>query len=339
MPRPDASHWSRGAELKRWPLLVLLLPLLPAVGALVLQPTAEQRQILELSGVERPLLSAPFSLRDGWLGSAELRLEPLLPANTSLALAVSLLDGGDQVLLDLERQGWREVGTWREEGESGTYDERDAGVLLPLRPQRSGPHRLEVTLEDFSDAAGRPLAMPLQVELAVRNLSPDSSLLWLTALTSAILAVLFARAVYADCRQRRQLRIDDHRLAVRVPVAGEGLVRITVQARYEQGEGPTLPVPESAHQVPMSLRLSDAVGEQLLDRQPRLRLEPFTGNDDPHWMVHTTLHVGIGQATSLRVLVELPEKLADGLLELEWCDLLVEDGVVSAWPVPVMARC
>mgnify|MGYP000125562210 CR=1 FL=1 len=32
-------------------------------------------------------------------------------------------------MLQLSKEGWRERGTWREDGESGTYDEQDADGL------------------------------------------------------------------------------------------------------------------------------------------------------------------------------------------------------------------
>lgn len=335
LSRAGGQTTSLPAELRRWPLLAAVLPLLPLLVLLLAALPPRQRQWISLDQLEQPQLTRPFQLRSGWLGSPEIRLRAELPANSAMALAVELLDADGTVLLALDQEGWRETGVWAEEGESGTYDESDTELRLQLRPQRPGELRLRLRLEDLSDAAGRPLPPPLRLQLEVHNHSVDGPLLWITALVTAVLVRLYWVAVYGDCRQRQRQRCEDDRLALRLPVAGPGLLRVQVRARYEEPHNPTAPVPPGPLAVVLRLHLSDGWGRMLAQLEHPLRLQRQGNSDDSWWGVNHGQVFRLPESGALRAWAQLPDRLAEGALELEWIELLVEDGVVTAWPVPV----
>jgi hypothetical protein len=325
---------SSGAELVRWPLLALLLPLVPLAVLLAAVSLPRQRQLLVLDG-EQPVQSRPFRLHDGWLGSPEIRLRAELPPNSAMGLAVDLIDPAGATVLQLDQEGWREQGIWRDDGESGTYDESDAELRLQLRPRQGGDHRLQVALEEFSDAAGRPLPPPLRLSLTVDNHSVDRGLLLITAAVTALLVRLLWAGVYGDCRQRRRLRVDDDVAALRLELGGPGLLRLQVLARYEEPDLPPHRPAPPPNLVGLELAITDAWGTVLLHERLELPLRRFSDDGDRWWMVSSRRYLRLIEPTGVRLRAALPDPLADGALELEWIQLLVEDGVVTAWPVAV----
>lgn len=329
-----AQEISGAADLVRWPLVTLLLPLVPLLVLLAAVSLPRQRQLLVLDG-QQPAVSRPFRLRDGWLGSPEIRLRAELPPNTAMALAVDLIDPAGQTVLQFDQEGWREQGIWKEDGESGSYDESDAELRLQLRPRQGGEHSLQVALDAFSDAAGRPLPPPLRVSLVVDNHSLDRGLLLITAAVTALLVRLLWVGVYGDCRQRRRLRVDDDVAALRLELGGPGLVRLQVLGRYEEPDVPPRRPAPPPRRVQLELAIADAWGAVLLHERLELPLRRCSDDDDHWWLVSSSRYLRLSQPTSVRLRASLPDPLAAGAVELEWIQLLVEDGVVTAWPVAV----
>jgi hypothetical protein len=318
----------------RWPQLALLLPLAPLLVLLAAVSGPRQRQLLVLEG-EQPTLSRPFRLHDGWLGSPEIHLRAELPPNTAMALAVDLIDPAGRTVLQFDQEGWREQGIWQEDGESGRYDESDAELRLQLRPRQGGDHTLRLALEEFTDAAGRPLPASLRVALVVDNHSVDRPLLLITAAVTALLVRLLWVAVYGDCRLRRRLLLEDDVVALRLELGGPGLVRVQVLGRYEEPDvAPSRPAPPP-RQVELELAVSDAWGTLLLRERLTVPLRRHSNDDDHWWLASASRYLRLSEPTSVRLRASLPDPLAGGALELEWIRLLVEDGVVTPWPVAV----
>ncbi|MCP9848921.1 hypothetical protein [Cyanobium sp. Morenito 9A2] len=319
-----------------WPLGALLLPLLPLLVLLLSLQLPRERQLLLLIG-DGPVESQPFHLQDGWWGSPRLDLRVELPPNSSLLLDVDLLDGAGQPVLQLSKEGWREQGTWSEEGESGTYDEQDDALTLNLRPRQSGVYRLRLQHQDLLDGAGVPLADPLQVRLSVENHSVDRPLLLITALVAAVLVSMLWRVVYGDCRLRVHRRSDEATACERLILGAPGLLRLQVEARYEEPFHPPAGAGAPPDGLTLELSLTDALGRALLQERQPLRLRPVAGSDDEGWTASARWHLQLDEPRSVRVRVALPQELAKGALELEWLDLLVEDGVVTPWPINARA--
>ena len=112
---PSPLGGRRDSALLLWPLASLLLPLLPLL-VLLLSALEGQRRLVMVVPEGQLVLSAPFELQDGWLGSPRLELTAEIPPNSSIELDVSLLDGTGRTVLNLTKDGWRASGTWAEEG-------------------------------------------------------------------------------------------------------------------------------------------------------------------------------------------------------------------------------
>jgi hypothetical protein len=336
LPRPQPPTQLGGGRIQanepiRWPLALILLPLLPLLLALLAALSPAQSQRLLLPGPEQAVTSQPFRLEAGWLGSPRLQLNAELVADSSIELGLDLLDAAGRVELQLQQQGWRERGSWSEDGESGSYDEGEAELLLLLRPRRSGEHRLRLRLDDYRDAAGRPLQMPLALQLQVRNHSVDGSLLLLTALASAVLVRIFQASVYGDCRQRRHRRVEEDRLGLRLVLGGPGLVCLRLRGRYA-AHGASAALARRILKVTLQLRLRDAWGRPLLEQELLL---PLQRSGDDAWQVERIQHLRLAQPASVGIWARLAPRPDEPALELEWLELVVEDGIRTPRPVPV----
>ncbi|MEA5411844.1 hypothetical protein VB737_08700 [Synechococcus sp. BA-120 BA3] len=334
---PSSPGGQRDPALLLWPLASLLLPLLPLLVLAVSALEWPRRLVMVVPEGQR-VLSAPFELRDGWLGSPRLTLAAEIPPNSSVELNVALLDGGGRTVLSLTKDGWRASGTWAEEGESGTWEEGDAGLALAMRPGRSGRFQLAVQLQDLLDDAGRPLPNPVVVRGSVRNHSVDVPLLLFTAVVTWATALVLLKACYGVGRGRWVRRSDDGIAAIRCDAGGPGLVRVGVVARWElPHDDPPLGQPPVT--AALELRVCDALGRPRLQHRQTLAVAHHSSDGD-HWLsARHVLHLRLPEPGSHRFRVQLPETFrADGdLWEIEWLRLTVEDGLRTPRPVPVLS--
>ncbi|MCT0198683.1 hypothetical protein KQ313_03155 [Synechococcus sp. CS-1325] len=330
---PGRPGGAAGDTSVRWPLLGLLLPL----AVLALSALEPPQRLLLVTTEEQPARSEMFTLRDGWLGSPRIALEAELPDNSTVELGVRLLDATGRPVLELFKDGWRESGVWVEGGESGSWQERDTALQLQLRPQASGRFQLEVTLDELLGVSGLPLQAPVTLRGTVRNHSVDAGLLLFTAVVSQAIVLCLLAAVYGAARSRRLLRVEEGVAAVRLPLGGPGLLKLVVRARWELPDGATPELPPLAL-APFSLSLSDATGERRLDHQATLAVVKHA-NDGDHWLTLTqTHHLRLPVPGSYRLRVTVPEAFGpqDDPWEIEWLQLSVEDGVKTAFRVPLL---
>ncbi len=334
---PSSPGGRRDPALLLWPLASLLLPLLPLLVLAVSALEWPRRLVMVVPEGQR-VLSAPFELRDGWLGSPRLSLTAEIPPNSSVELDVALLDAGGRTVLSLTKDGWRASGTWAEEGESGTWEEGDAGLALAMRPEQSGRFQLAVQLQDLLDEAGRPLPHPVVVRGSVRNHSVDAPLLLFTTVVTLATALLLLMASYGVARGRWVRRSDDAGAAIRCEAGGPGLVRVGVVARWELPDDKA-PLGQPPSTAVLELRVCDAVGHPRLRHRQTVAVA-HRSSDGDHWLsARHVIHLRLPEPGSHRVSVQLPETFrADGdQWEIEWLRLTVEDGMRTARPVPVLS--
>ncbi len=333
---PASLGGRRDPALLLWPLASLILPFVPLLVLLLSALEGPRRLVMVVPEGQR-VLSAPFVLEDGWLGSPRLVLAAEIPPNSSIELDVALLDGTGRTVLDLTKDGWRASGTWAEGGESGTWQEDDAGLELALRPGRSGRYQLAVQVQDLLDGAGRPLPQPVVLRGSVRNHSVDAPLLLFTALLTLAVVLVVLQACYGMGRGRWVRRSQEATAAIRCEAGGPGLLRVGVLARWElpHDDPPLGPPPGPAA---LDLRVSDAHGRTLLQHR-QMVVVAHRSNDGDHWLaVRHSLHLRLAERGSYRFFVQLPEAFrGDGdAWEIEGLQLTVEDGRMAAWPVTVL---
>jgi hypothetical protein len=334
---PSFPGGRRDPALLLWPLASLLLPLLPLLVLAVSALEWPRRLVMVVPEGQR-VLSAPFELFDGWLGSPRLALTAEIPPNSTVELDVALLDGSGRTVLSLSKDGWRASGTWAEEGESGTWEEGDAALALALRPEQSGRFQLAVQLQDLLDDAGRPLPQPVVVRGSVRNHSVDARLLLFTTVVTLATALLLLIACYGVARGRWVRRSGDGIAAIRCDAGGPGLVRVQMVARWELPHDKA-PLGQPPANAALELRVCDALGRPRLRHRQTVAVA-HRSSDGDHWLsAHHVIHLRLPEPGSHRFRVQLPETFrADGdHWEIEWLRLTVEDGLRTARPVPVLS--
>lgn len=328
MTRPVPAP--RSGELLLWPWALALLPALP-LAVLVVAALLPPRSLTLRPAADRALLSEPFQLENGPLGSPLLQVEAMIPTDSSLLYQLELLDPAGQVVLELSREGWRETGTWTEDGESGSYDESDTAVPLLLRPAASGPHRLRLRLEELTGVSGRPLAEPVLFRAQLEPHSVNAPLLLLTAAAGLLCSGCAWMAIYGHCRRRHCLRLEEGRARLRADL-GPGLVRLWLVARYEpEAEGG---LPQS---VPLRLQVQDGLGRLRLRHDQPLPLTTLTVDDEPKVCFGLQrLVLRLSERGNLAIQVDIPERLGPERDALAHFTLTVEDGVRLPWPQPVL---
>jgi hypothetical protein len=334
MPKPNARSDELprpGSELCRWPLLALLLPLLPLAVLLASSLEIQRRLPLRLSP-DVVVQSDPFLLRASGWGAPELHLRVSLPANSSATYDLDLLDMAERPVLGLSKEGWREVSPWNEEGESGVDDVSDSDVAITLRPPKSGLYRLRVELTELLDATGQPLAQPLTAELRVRNHAVDGLWLGLTALLGSGVVLVALAAFWTQGRQRHHCRRQDRHLDLRAVLGGSGLVRLSVKARYD----PALRPLRAGEPLLLELLVWDAEGTRCLRRRLPLASSQRSKDSSTWWIASARLHLRCSEAASRRLRVTLPYELPGCSGTFSWGELTVLDGAKVLWDTPVI---
>ncbi len=323
MPRQSRAS---GAEVVRWPWLAPLLPIPPLLLAALSALEVPHRQTLLLLD-QRPVVSRPFRLETSWRGSPRLELTTAVPPNSSALVRVDLLNAEGRPVLSLRKDAWRERQTWVEEGVSGTEEEADVEVPLDLKPARGGTFRLRVAREGGLDAAGTPLNMPLRANLTVRNHSLDGPLIGATTAVGGLMAALLWMSVYGDCRAWRRTRVADDILDWRLVAGGAGLLRLRLRAGHHHPGAAGAGVPPAS--LPLRLRIDDRGGRRRLDTTLRPPLiQRHSRDGDPCWESRQECLLRVGEPDSLRLRIDAPGPPPNGTVELEWLELVVEDGVV-----------
>jgi len=189
--------------------------------------------------------SEPMVLGQG-LGAARIRAVADLQADIDAAsFQVALVDADDEPLVEIAKEVWSEVGTWVEDGESGSWREDDLEAEWDVRGSAE-PVRLEVSLVD------RESGRPLKVHVLVIDGVVDMRWLYIGLGVSFALALL---AFYAGGHGGRPViveRASDSEVQGRAECGGAGrLVQVDVAALSDE---------HTPSEVRVWLRVRDANG-------------------------------------------------------------------------------
>jgi hypothetical protein len=133
------------------------------------------------------------------------------------------------------------------------------------------------------------------------------------------------------------VRVEEASLGLRLRVGGPGLLRLVLRGRWERPTSDTPPL-ATLPAATLTLRVSDALGRCRLSQQRRLVPRRHSSDGD-HWLsLEETVHLQVSEPQSLRFRAELPEQLEDGAEPwvIEWFELVLEDGVLTAFPVAAL---
>lgn len=317
-------------------LLILLFPgwVLVSLGAS--QGPKHRDFDLTLPSPNKPVSSAPFPLVANGTNVATIRINASPPVDTSYNMSLELLDAKGTLLLQADKEGWRETGVWYEDGYSGTWDESDSSFWLRFKPRESGNFSVRLSVDSMLSTLNQPVSSAIPVSVRVSSSSSDQWLLFITFIASFILACMVLHLSYFQGRRRLMERSDDPMDLSRKTraVYPPGLMSLHVSCCFENTTsrfGLQNPLPIAP--VHMSLVVIDAIGVVRNNYGITGYLSKSDSeDDDSFYLKFSSVYYQLDQVENLRFRIDLPEKI-DDVAELEWIDLDLRDQVVVPWPV------
>jgi len=342
MAQPSGLHKLfqpiRQQPLLLWPLLSLLIPLWPGFS-----PSLPSRQLLNqeltLPSTGDVRLSEPFRLDADAIGATRVYAYVGLPVNAAVSLSTELLNASDQVVLAFDKEGWRERGTWQEDGESGIYDESDSYYKVLFKPNQTGQYRLRFAVDGLEDQAGQSLQAQLPLRLEIQDRYIDSGLTVWTYWISLGIVIMFLNSIYCQGRRRFGGRIDDLLEAsscTRMDYE-KGVIMIKMIGRYELiyelNSWTKIPAKECLH---LNLEIIDGHGLVVRREDISVYLKKKSASDEddpPYWKLNKRLFFYNPKRRSLRFRLSMPER--NEYLEQEWIDFDLRDRIVSMRPLNI----
>ena len=344
MAQPSGVHRPfqsiRQQPLLLWPLLSLMIPLWP--GCTAPPPNREllgQELILPSNG--EVIFSQPFVLDAEAVGATRLFASIGLPVNSAISLTTELLNASNEVVLAFDKEGWRERGTWQEDGESGIYDESDSYYEVLFKPNQSGQYRLRFAVDGLEDQAGQALVAQLPLRVNVQDRQVDHGLGIWTFWISLGIVFMFLNSIYCQGRRRHGGRIDDlleTSVFTRMNYE-QGVIMIKMKGRYEllsYVKSDAYKKISSSFKLPLSLEIIDGNGSVLQSEKITLYLLKKSANDEddpPYWQFKKQLFFYNPQLRSLRFRLSIPERI--DCVEQEWIDFDLRDRIVSMRPLNI----
>lgn len=342
MAQPSGLHKFfqsiRQQPLLLWPLLSLLIPLWPGFS-----PPIPKRELLNqeliLPSTGDVIFSQPFALDAEADGAVRLYAWVGLPVNAAISLSTELVDASDQVVLAFDKEGWRERGTWQEDGERGIYDESDSYYKVLFKPNQSGQYRLRFAVDGLQDQAGKTLKAQLPLRVDVQDRRVDAGLSNWAFWLSLGIVVMFLNSIYCQGRRRYGGRIDDLLEASSFTRMNyeKGVIMIKMTGRYEliykMNSWTKTP---GTKVLPLSLEIIDGNGSVLKREDINVYLKKKSANDEddpPYWKFKQRLFFYNSKLRSLRFRLSMPERVDS--LEQEWIDFDLRDRIVTMRPLNI----
>ena len=297
-----------------------------------------QELILPSTGEVR--FSKPFVLEANATGAVQLVGWVGLPVNAAVSISTELLNESDEVVLAFDKEGWRERGTWQEDGQTGIYDESDNSYKVVFKTNKSGQYRLRFAVDGLEDQAGRPLNANLPLRVDIQDQKIDQGLSNWSFWISLAIVLLFLNSIYCQGRRRFGGRIDDLLDASSFTRMNyeKGVIMLKLIGRFE-----VLPRYESSHKiikrsiaVPLNLDIVDGYGKVIYQEKVRIYLKKTASNDEddpPYWKFKSRLFFFNPKQQSLRFRLSMPEKTDH--LEQEWIDFDLRDRIVTMRPLRI----
>ena len=283
--------------------------------------------------------SKDFVLDAEAVGATRLYAKVGLPVNTAVSLSTELLNASNEVVLAFDKEGWRERGTWNEDGQSGIYDESDSYYDVFIKPNQSGQYRLRFAVDGLEDQAGNALQAQLPLRVYIQDRRIDEGLILWTNLISFGIILMFLNSIYCQGRRRFGGRIDDlleassytrmnyEKGVIMVKMSG----RFEITYRMESHLWKKLPKKEL---LPLNLEIIDGNGSTVNSEQINIFLTRKSASDEddpPYWKFKKRLFFYNPKLQSLKFRLKMPEQV--GMLEQEWLDFDLRDRIVSMRPL------
>ena len=99
------------------------------------------------------------------VGALRIDAEASLPDNHSVTYEIQLLDKEGKLIASATKQAWRESGTWYEDGESGSWNERDLDAVLDVRAKKNEEVTVAISLLEYQNNSRIQSRVPVGISL------------------------------------------------------------------------------------------------------------------------------------------------------------------------------
>ncbi len=226
-----------------------------------------KNQMLTVSPQETATLS-PITLQPRLIGALRIDVKAIIPANHWVVYEIQLLDDQNQILASAIKEAWRESGTWREDGETGTWSEADllGGLDVHLAREQQEQITIAVAVLGYGQTGGNEITNQLvSFRVDVQNGVIDTRYLWLGFLGTVVMLVLTYLSVGTAGKVRIKETVKDSDVGGREMLGGEnGLVKVTVNVLSDE---------TSPQFLTVNLWIKDDMGKQIYREQNRIKLK------------------------------------------------------------------
>ncbi len=188
-----------------------------------------------------PARLQPIKIKPQSIGALRVDVTAKIPTNRWLAYEVQIRDQQDKVLAAGLKNAWNESGIWREEGQTGTWQEDDLDAGLDISSAKSEPINVVVEVLEYATKSNQPLTEPVSFRIRVNQGIIDTRYLWpgfWGGLLMAGLTCLFSKSAGATLSDKS---IGDSDLGDRVTAGGPNkLIKVVVKTVADETSPPSL---------------------------------------------------------------------------------------------------
>jgi hypothetical protein len=266
----------------------------------------------------------PVQFSTSSIGAMSVDAEAQIAANEWVTFEIQLLDQSGKIVAAGIKEGWRETGSWYEDGESGTYDESDTLGGMDVKAKKDEKLTVAIALLEYGTAEGTDIDKPVPFQVTVKSGVMDVGYFWFGTIGSFVLWLSTIVAAKKSGKKVINEKINDSDPTGRATVGGENkLVRVKVEIEADE----TTP-----SQLEVCLFVNDAYGEQIFTESVAVNVSIQKENGKfQKATANLNRYFTFPQTASYGFHVEVhPDEPIDRT------KLIVKDGVRTLFPVGVV---
>ncbi len=206
----------------------------------------------------QPVKLETLELKPQPVGALRVDAEALIRSNQWVTYEIQLLDSQGKLLGSAVKEAWRESGTWREGGESGSWSEKDLKGGIDVRAKKNEKLTVAINVLGYGDTRGRELNLPVPLRVKVENGVVDTRHLYPGFFGSLALGIMSLIATRHIGKVAIAKTINDSDPRQRGELGGANkLVRVNVNIAADE---------TSPREFEVKLVINDSYGEQVYGR-------------------------------------------------------------------------
>lgn len=179
---------------------------------------------------EESITVGPIQLKKSPIGALRIDVTAEIPTNHWITYEIGLVDAEGNLLTSAMKQAWRESGTWVEDGESGTWEERDLDGGLDIRSAATEQLNIELSVLEYGTTAGEEVDLSAPLSVEIKNGVVDNRYLTVGWIATILLTIFSFNSVYVSGKYIIKKSIGDSDLGARTVMGGpDNLLKAVVE--------------------------------------------------------------------------------------------------------------